>query len=434
MEQIFQKMVNTLAMKQGWHRDKMVLYNGYHKARTVKITNDSRLDNLVKGSLDWPKIAVDYLTSDCVFDAFDGDEFGVTRVLVDSGGDRAISSAITNATIGAVSYVAIIPRDNEFPILVPFSGSEATGLKTARGDELSYGLAVKKRDLGVVTEYYLFEKGAIHVVDASGKHLDTVELGVDAMPFIQFTYDEDLSSRPYGRSRLSSASTDNLDAALRGIGLGELISLINTIMGDILIVQGDPEEFVQGDYEAGANQVKLFFSQNQATLESFKKIDSAQIESTISRAALQYASSMSMDPTIFGEQPTNGSYSAETLEQMSKPYRHELQKTRMSYGASIKLLAIELFKIVAQTNDVSGIMGIQTVFKEDFKIDKIGAIGDAMQKMSSSIESTGNTLEIPQSMLREILGIPLRPQVIDQELPNFEVSRRRFREVRIDGV
>ena len=444
----FRQMANTIAEKQAWQAGRRLLYDGKHKATMRKITKDPRVSAHVQQTLDWPRIGVDYLVSDCTFDAFQNDEFGVTRLLVDCGGDEAILSAITNSAVGAVAFIAIIPRDDELPILVAFSGAEATGIKTARGDRLAYGLAVKERENGLVSSWYFFERGAIHVLDASGEIVDTVDLGVDAMPFVQFTYDPDSATEPYGRSRISSAAISSLDSALRNMGLSEQVSLINLLKGDLLLVNGQPDGLqARSEFEAAVGTLKLMFFDgldlNGIRLEQLDQIELKEIESNIARGALNFASSMGMEPTAFGIQPTNGSFSEGTIDRMQKGYSQIKFKARNSYGAAIKLLAFELYKIVAQTEDLSGISNIKTVFMEDLRIDRIGAIGDAFQKMTSGLNSTtgetdgasgGLGVNLPEEYIRSYLGIPLRPEVINDELPNFEASRARFREVKIDGI
>lgn len=437
---LFYQMATTIAGKQAWQQGRSALYDGKHTATMVKITKDRRVSAHVAQSLDWPRIAVDYLAADCSFDAFENDSFGITRLLVEADGDQAIQSAITNSMIGAVSFVAIIPRDEGLPILVPFTGAEATGIKDVRGNGLQYGLAVKKRENGVITEFYLFEKGYIHVVNPAGEAIDTVDLGVpDLMPFVQFSYDPDTASKPFGRSRISDAAITSLDSTLRNMGLSEQVSLINLLKGDLLLVNGQPDGLsASKQFEQNVGALKTMFFDgldlNGIRLEQLDQIQLAEIEQNISRGAMNFASSMSMLPTAFGEQPSNGSFSAESLAEMQKPYTQVKNRVRLSYGNSIKLLAIELFKMVLQSSDVSDAEEIRTVFSEDTKIDRIGAIGDAFQKLSTSLQALGTDIPIPEQYLRQIIGIPLRPTVIDQELPNFQAARARFRDVSIDGM
>lgn len=436
---LFNQMATTIAGKTSWHAGRKLLYDGKHRASMIKITKDPRVSAHVKQSLDWPRIAVDYLVADCRFDAFENDEFGVTRLLVEADGDRALLSAITNSSIGAVAFIAIIPRDDEVPILVPFSGAEATGIRNARGNELAYGLAVKQRENGVITEWYFFEPGAIHVLNAAGEIKDSLELGVNAMPFIQFSYDPDTATQPFGRSRISDASITSLDSSLRNIGLSEQVSLINLLKGDLLLVNGQPDGLkATEEFQSAVGTLKtLFFDGldlNGLSLEQLETIELKEVENAISRGAMNFASAVSMLPTSFGEQPSNGSYSEGSMRQLEKPYNHTKNRARETYGSSIKLLATELFKIYAQTEDIEGIRKISPVFREEVRLDRMGAIGDSLQKLSSSLETLQVEFPIPAEFLRELIGIPLRPQVINDELPNFEKARERFRSVAIDGV
>lgn len=432
MNELFDKMVKTIAEKRTWHEDRKALYNGSHRASMIKITKDRKVESQVRAALDWPRTAVDFLVSDCTFDAFDGDDFGATRMLVEAGGDSAILSAETNATLGAVSFVAILPRESGYPLLVPFSGEEATGIKNARGSALSYGLAVKKRENGIVTEWLFFEPGVIRVLDAGGEQIDAVYLDVDAMPFVQFSYEPDLASRPFGRSRLSEASINIMNSALRGIGLSEQVSLINLLKADLLLVKGTPDSVVgTAEQQTSVGSLKtLFFDgddPNGIRLEQLAQLELKQISEGISRSAMQYASSMGMSPTMFGEQPSNGAFSEGSLKQMQKPYKSVLHRARMSFGESIKLLAIELYKIVAKTEDVSGLDSLEAVFLESLDVQNLGAIGDSLQKISSAMETINPDFSIPESSIRSILGIPLRPQVINQSYPSFEAAEERFK-------
>jgi hypothetical protein len=436
----FYEMVATISTKESYQKGRRLLYDGSHTASMARITKDPRVSKHVKSTLDWPRVAVDYMVSDCVFDAFENDDFGVTRLLVESRGDQALLSAITNSMIGAVSFIAVIPRDDGRPILVPFSGAEATGVRTARGDELAYGLAVKERENGIVTKWYLFEKGVIKIVNPAGELLDSVDLGVDVMPFIQFSYDPDEAVSPFGRSRLSQASISALDSGLRNRSLSEQVSLINLLKGDLMMVAGSGTEGLKAteEFKTAVGTLKMMFFEgidlDGVRLEQLQQIELSQVQSAISRAATDFATSVSMLPTSFGESPSNGSYSEGAMKQLDKPGKQTKNRVRMSYADSIKRLAIVLFKMVAQSDDVEDIEGIRTVFREDFDKDIMAGLGDAFQKFSTSFQDQNVELKFTNAYIRELVGMPLRPDVIDEPLPSFEKSRARFRDASIDGI
>lgn len=434
---IFEQMLKKVREKQQYQKTRRLLYEGLHNAPNVRISKDKVVTAYASRSLGWPATAVDHLISDCSFDGFDRDEFAATRLLVEAGGDRAITSAMTNAAIGAVSFVAIFPRSTGYPALVTYTGAEATGIFNALGTELKYGMAVKRKESGRVVEWYLFERGAIHVLNSVGDTLDTLELGVDAMPFIEFAYDPDPAARPFGHSRLSPDSIDNLDEGLRSMGLSSMLTKINLIRNDFIFIKGSPSATKSEKHDSEAGEYNIIYLDSQegvdaARLEKARNIDGKEISENFVRAGEQFASTMSMLPVTFGIQPANGSYSAEVLSEMQRPYFQTRDRVRMSYGDSIKRLAIELYKIVAQTDDVDGLKPVQSVFKARIDPGKIGSFGDAFQKISSSSSEMG--IEVPASFWRDQMGIPIRDTVMQQPLPNLEAARRRFREVILDKV
>lgn len=449
ISEIFDKMSSTITSKLTYHEEHQALYDGTHKADTIKVSQDPKINRIAKGSLGWPKISIDYLASDCRFDAFKADDYddkGLTRLLVEAGGDAAINSAVTNSMIGSVAFVAIIPRDEELPILVPFSGSEATGIKTARGDKLAYGLAIKKRnDAGIVEEWYFFSPGFIDILDSNGEVIDSVDLGIEAMPFIQFSYGEDMASRPFGRSRITPDCRDALDSALRGKTTSEQVNYINSKNGAIIIAAGEPGVLDGEEFTSDASSLPIIYY-NGTSLDGIRKEHLEQIKlndirENIESCLVQFAASSFVPASAYGYYPSNGTNSEGTSKELNKPYENLKETSRESYARSIKTLALELYRIVTQNYDIQELMYVEVVFREQSQTASVGSYGDSMLKVVSLFKDAENGAAMIQEILedvpakmRELMGTPIRPKVLRNELPDTNRSISRFRDTTLNSI
>lgn len=425
IKEIFNELSGRLTALGGYHSDKVNLYKGDYSAQTIKLLNDKKIDTITSSRIGWAGSAVDHYLSDLRFDAFENDNWGGTRILLDGGGDEIIHSAIKNAMIGAVSFVAAFPRENGTPINVPFTGKEATGIYDINGRNLKYGLAVKRYDkLGVnVMEWYFFMPGWILILDRDGNVIDSLKLSVEKTALVDFVHNRDFASKPFGSSIYNTASIKSLSIALRSLKIAEQIGIANIIRSDVLLTDANPDDLGTMEFNGAANSLKVMFLNSingvaGSRFETFDKLSSKDVQDLLVIAAGLFSNAVSIPVSILGVQPSNGSFSSETLDKMARPYKQNVNLNRTSFGDSIKRLAILDLELATGVAD-NDFDALNPVFINDFDPEYIGKIGDAVQKISSVV----NMPDTMGDFIARQIGIPLRPSVISVKYPAFNVSQ-----------
>lgn len=422
---IFIALKQKLISLKGYHDEKNSLYKGDYSAPSIKLLKDSKIDAITSSRIGWAGTAVDYYLSDLQFDAFENDLWGATRMLIDAGGDEVIYSAEKNAMVGAVSFVASFPTSTGIPINVPFTGSEATGVYDINGRNLKYGIAVKKYDdsTNMPIEWYFFLPGWILILDNDGEILNSVELNINRTVLVDFVHNRDYALRPFGNSLYNTASIKSLAIALRSLKIAEQIGIANIVRSDILLTDANPDDLGTMEFSGAANSLKVMFLNSingvaGSKFESFDKLSSSDIQDLLVLSAGLFANAVSLPVSVLGIQPSNGSFSSDTIDKLNRPYSQSVSLNRTSFGNSIKKLAVLNLEL-ATGNEVNDFNSITPVFKNSFNPDYIGKIGDAIQKIATVIELPN---DIGSFVAREI-GLPLRPSVMGVSYPEFNISR-----------
>lgn len=417
----FNLMQETLVEVQDFHAEKQEAYDGDRFAKVLAVTKNAKIQEIISKQSSWGKVGVDTLLRDVSFDAFENDTFGLTKLLVDVNADAHIESAQKNSMIGACAFVAIFPREDELPVLATYTGSQATGIKELHGDELKYGLAEKVVDEdGEVLEYFFFEKGWIHVVDADGEVLESVELETETMALVEFNYGLDVANKPHGSSRLSSTSLSAMDSALNSEALMQQAGIVNTLKSDIIVVSGSPDSISSSAIEGNIDSYSILFNDSgDAGSVDVKRSAETSVtshEKLYNISGNAFATAMGFDPSVLGLESASGSYSSDALSHMNKNYETTVNSARRNYSKSILELAIKVYEI-ASGSDENDFTGITVAFNEVFDISRVGALGDALQKL----ETAG--IDLPVEFINKKLGVPLRQQALAQGYADFNLSR-----------
>lgn len=426
LKKIFLELKKTLDGVQSFHETHKNLYDGLYQPYDMKLVNDKKLARAFKGYSDWCKIAIDYPQGDTVWDAFENDTFGLTKFLVDAEADAVIDSAKLNATRAGCSFVAIMPRENDVPIFVPFSGAEATGISEARSGAIKYGITVKRvngQHFSQVEEYYFFTPGHIYIVKSDGEFIDGVELPVKRTMMVEFKFQVDLATRPHGKPRISEAAISAMDSNLQCSNLAKITGLTNIKNTSYLLTGGAPEDLQSVDTENTIGKVKVFFQNtpdgsNNATMTHPKDLSSKDVIAQMEISAGQFASSVSMPITAFGYQPSNGSFSGDTLTYQDRPYNNMVDSMCRSFGDSIKRMAILGMELHSGSTDHE-YSSVTPVFRGRFELAKIGQLGDAIGKIGEVFQDFGKS-----SFIRQQLGLPLRPELMSATYPDSKQSRK----------
>lgn len=412
VKEIFKALKSQLDGVQSFHTEKKSLYEGDYAAQVLSIIKNPSIRNLVESRLSWGRVGVDSTVQVTQFDAFDNDTFGATKLLINCNGDNAVMSARRNSLIGACSFVAIIPRQNALPILVPYTGAEATGMKELRGEELQYGIAVKTVKSGTATEYFFFSVGEIFITDAEGEVLDYVKLPVPVMPMIAYTNDADLATKIFGRSLLNKPFKSAFETNLNVMALLEQAGMGNVLRSDIMIVNGQESDFSSGRIEGAIDSLNVFYNKNfngqgGATIQERAGVSTEGLLDLYKLSLYQCATSLGVHPKAL---------EGETDDTFSPVIAARRDVARDSFAASTKLLARTLYQLVTETPEVD-FTPLEVVYRENFNAENVGRLGDAFSKLRQE------GFELPESFMKRQFGIPLRAAVLEQQYPDVNLAR-----------
>lgn len=426
---LFNELVENLESKKSFQKKNRSIYEGTYSAYSLGIALPKKLDRVVSAKLPWGKIAVDNLLQDVSFDGFRDDELGFTKILYRYGGYEAIHSAQKNSMIGACSFVTVLPSDEGDPMFTVYTGSEATAKWDSR-DGFVAGLVENTKSITplgnsyTVVDYLLFEPGYVHLVSDVGKILKTNEMPTDTMLFVPFVFGQDVAVKPFGETRYNDPFVSALESGLRNQKNMDIASEINLSRGKVLLSEGSletGESVMVGDVEANLAELMIIKSVSGTTMKlaDLGTADTKELRDNLSVCATNAAAAVSMDPTAFGHQPANGSFSEETINVLSKPYTKLVDDSRLAYGKSIRELAIATMSLATGQYHQDW-EDIDPVFRNDFSVDKLGAVGDGLGKLLSL---EGASDKVNEFINEKVLGLGVRDEALRVNLPDFSVSR-----------
>lgn len=415
----FLNLKNKLDGKKGWHREKMKLAESEHLAKDLGVSLPNNLAGVGNVYLSWGEAAIKYTEEFLQFDAFKNDQYGATRLLVESNAESAISSAIKNSLIGAVSFIAIFPRDiekNELPNFQAYSGSQATAEFDHISGKLEFGIAERSySDMGICEDYFAFLPGKILIVNASGEIDDIKEFNYDNTLMIPFINSADQATKPFGYSMLTKAATSAINSASRAMKLREIGSEYNIAQGHLILSQGAPI----GDIDAEEQKSKLgqvnIIGSEKGTLE-YRKLETSsisEVDNTLRIASEAMSTATGVPVNVFNVAPTSGGWSKDAFQNLAAPFKSRISKMRAGYGKSVEQLAVIALELLTN-NAVNTFSLIQTSWDNSVPTEEMGRIGDALFKIN---EAMPGTLQVQDT--REMLGFPIRPNVIQQNYPEF---------------
>lgn len=426
----FVELVETLQAKKKFHYGKRAVYDGTHSIPSLGLALPKKFEQLAPSKLPWGRIAVDHLLQDISFDGFKGDVLGFTKLLKRYGGYSAIRSAQKNSMIGACSFITVLPNDEGAPIFTVYTGAEATGKWDSRYGfvaglvENEVSTSTIAQNSYTVVDYLYFEPGRVHKVDPNGTILSTTEMPTDRMLFVPFIYGQDVALKPFGESRFNAPFVSALESGLRNQKNMDIASEINLSRGKVLLAEGgidNGDALTLGDSKTNIAEMLVIKSATGTTmkLEDLGVSDVKELRDNLATCANNAASAVSMSPTAFGYQPANGSFSEGTVSLLAKPYDKLVSDSREVYGDSIRELAIAAMSMSTGQYH-SDWEDIEPVFKNDFNVDKLGAVGDGLGKLLA-LEETSDA--ITDFINENVLGLSVADEAMRVRLPNFGAAK-----------
>jgi hypothetical protein len=426
-KEMFEKFKKTILEKSRYHQEQRDIYEGKLSARTLGIALDADLERRISTNVDYARIAVNNLAARQNFDAFRNDEVGFTRLLVRSNALLAIKSGILNSQISSCAAVSVLPQDissGELPVFTAYTGAEFTGKYNARNGALEYGMVVNaKNPDGTPKDYLFFKPGHVMKLDKDGKLILDIEMPTKRMLLVPFVYDQDLAYRPFGEARINRSAISALKSALvinmlLAASREHRVGNIHMLILDKAYSEGIIDETAFSDLTSKMGTVNMVSTPADAKLVQMAGIPTDELQKLFTYYITQFAAAVEMPPSLFGIQPSNGSFSEGAMAEMNRPYNSILDGCRDSYGLAIKNLALAGMALLTQEDP--DWEDIEPVWKEPRNQSIFGTLGDGVGKMKTAEPSVDLT-----DFIREALGTSIRAEAMKVGLPNFDVEVTR---------
>lgn len=234
-------------------------YEMKNETKEFQLLQDDRFKWL-KEVLGWCSKTVDALADRLAFDLFDNDNFQLNPIYQMNNADILFDSAILSALICSCSFIYISPDDDDYPRMQVIDASNATGIMEPITGMLTEGYAVLERDKNSnpMMEAYFTEKKTYYY---QYKKLVDERDNLAPYPLLAPIIYRPDARRPFGRSRISRASMELLQGAIRTLKRAE--------------IAGEFYSFPQ-KYVLGMDSDAVPFDKWSATISSFLRFDKSE--------------------------------------------------------------------------------------------------------------------------------------------------------------
>lgn len=411
---IVKDLSGVIASKESKNNEKIKLSEG---SRDVKFPNQSfgaAMNSSFRPKLDWFDTAVSSLLTELSFDAFNNDEFGATKLFWDCYGSPIVSSLMKNSQISGPAFVSTTSGDIEkgqTPVVwTPFSANEATGIMNSSTGKLDYGLTKKIVKGRKVVEWNVFLPGYILRTNSNGEVLGELELESEYTALTLFAFNQDFTSKPFGKSRFAPGAISAFESALRTIATMEEGRDRYALESVIMSISGEPSETAIDRLNEALSNVTLLSSNTGGNVDvDISKFGGQSMEPVISEFAVHasnFASSMVMPVNEFGIAPANGSMSAQSMDKTSKPFKNLVTRSREAYGRSIKEMTVIGLELMLGEKEAE-FNQIQPIWKENLDTSNMGELGNLIVQIAGVYPEISDT-----DFIRKHLGISKRDELL----------------------
>lgn len=208
-----------LANKQSRVLLRYKYYEMKNKARDLGLTMPPKM-NWLNSTLGWCAKSVDSLADRLVFREFKDDNFEINEIFKLNNYDILFDSAILSALISSCCFIYLSLDENDYPRLQVIDGANATGIIDPITNLLVEGYAVLDRDKnGQASVEAYFTSDNTTIIKASGE--DIIPNSAPYPLLVPIIYRPD-AIRPFGHSRISRASMNIVNSAMRTVKRSEV--------------------------------------------------------------------------------------------------------------------------------------------------------------------------------------------------------------------
>jgi hypothetical protein len=235
-----------------------------------------------------------------------------------------------------------------------------------------------------------------------------------------FIYDQDLAARPFGESRINRSAKSALKSALvvnllLAAGREHRVGNLHMLILDKAFTEGVIDEVEKSELSSKMGKINTVSTSADAKLEQLAGVPTDELQKLFTYYITQFAAAVEMPVSLFGIQPSNGSFSEGSLAELNRPYNSILDGCRDAYGQAIKNLALSGMSLL--TPEDPDWQDIEPVWLEPANPSLFGAISDGVGKIKAYKPEFDDT-----EYLRQNLGLSTRDAAMKVKLPNFEVA------------
>lgn len=399
-EQIASQMINQLTTLEPKVQDKYDYYNADNDVRDFGISTPVKLARLRPG-IGWASRAVNTLSDRVVFDGFAKDTFGINDYLETINGYGVINNTKTDTFIGGVAFVAVSDDDeSDNKLLIPFTATEATGVRDQRTGLLKYGLAVtrwqvpkpKKRGTNYEpVDYMVFHPKFTAIFE--GRTITQLIPNPTERCLLHALTHRSSADRPLGKSRLTNTARRIIQEVGRQKRREEIAEEFYSLPQRYIngLAQGAKKD---NDLDSAIGKVWAITVDdegNKPDVGQLAQMSINQFETAKKDKARDFCAETGLTLRNLGYETSNPS-SAESLVAMSDDLLLEAVNSQEEMGRQIKELCITL-RMALDGNDVipDQLRQISPAWKPIFNVD-VGAVGDSVFKLQQAMPELMGTI------------------------------------------
>lgn len=394
MEKILQEKISQA-------QQDLIIYKNYYDSKNKIISNDHfsmpkiKLPKHLSGhnhkiKLNWGKRTLEKYQSELIFDHFSGDSSGYTY-LIGKYYKNLLETIIKNTLLSGVSFVWVLKNEkSKSGSTVLFRESGSCVVEYDENNDLRFAISLYND-----SEYIVYYEGNAYILKENNQ---LSPLLVDA-EVITFAIGREYGSEKIGRSIFTDNFFELMKNASSLISLYSQANLLDVSNKNILLAQGvEPQMLEDGSYqepvseEISASGLKTLYSSASAELklENLESLNADNFEKLLKNLVNSASSEVFLSSKEFGF-PSDNDYSDDFVAKISK-IKDDIADSFIEFA----YVLMNNYSI-----DIKQEEEIIPVYKKQVHYSQIGAIGDALFKLSE--------LNVPRETLEEytnsLLGV-----------------------------
>lgn len=394
---------NKLKKKRTRVRTRYRYYEGKQTVRDFGISTPPSLLGY-QNVLQWCSKEVDSLSDRLQLIEFKNDDIGVNDIFKENGGNELCSAAILEALIGSCSFIYIRQDEAGNPAMQLISAYNATGIMDLSNRFLTEGYAVLEEDRyhrPTVEAYFTIETTT--VIYADGKTI-SADNPTPYPLLVPVVYRPD-ATRPFGHSRISRASMDICNSAVRTAKRSEITAEFYAF----------PQKWATGlettldeqkRWQATMSSMLSFGTDEDGNKPTIGQFEAASMEPHLMQLKMFAAlfageADLTLDDLGFA---TENPSSAEAIKAAHENLRCTARKAQECFGAALARAGYLAACLQAGDHiDKSKLYQLKATWEPVFEPDAamLAGIGDGANKINQAIPDY-----FGPDNLRTIIGIP----------------------------